>query len=145
MTGNLSRRDFLRLSACTLIGAAARPDRHTCTHTSQMHPPPLLRTRSGARWGQAPSPRRPLFYGRVVFIYATIYRRPSVYAPTHIVHKLETVLPIYAELQGDDENAYNKRWYETQDGYLHSSNVQPVLNAPNKPQPIDPPRLGEVT
>ncbi len=90
-------------------------------------------------------PQRTLFYGRVIFIYATLYSRPSLYAATRVIHKLETVQPIYAEVEGEDESAYNKRWYETDGGYLHSTNVQPVLIQPNAPQPVPRPRLGEVT
>ena len=116
----LSRRDFLRLATLSLLGSAFKPR-------------------------DAATPRRPLFFGRVIFIYATLYSRPSVYAPTSIVHELETVLPIYAEVRGEDENAYNKRWYETEGGYIHSTNVQPVLNKPNRPQAITGPQLGEVT
>lgn len=115
----LSRRDFLRLSSLSIL-----------------------------RFGfnaYAQSQRQPRFLGRVIFIYATIYSRPSVYAATGIIHPLETVLPIYAEVAGEDETAYNKRWYETDNGYIHSSNVQPVLNSPNQPQVIASPVLGEVT
>ena len=115
----LSRRDFLRLSSLSIVGQA-------------------FRTRA------APS-RRTLFYGRVLFIYATLYSRPSVYAATHTIHPLETVLPVYAEVEGEDDNAFNRRWYETEGGYIHSSNVQPVQIEPNRPETIAAPTLGEVT
>ena len=74
MTHKLSRRDFLRLASLSLLSAAFRPS--------------------------SVVPSRRLFYGRVIFIYATIYSRPSVYAATGIIHRLETVLPIYAEVEG---------------------------------------------
>lgn len=120
MNNRLSRRGFLRLSSISLIGAAFRP-------------------------APAVAQPRPLFYGRVIFIYATIYSRPSVYAGTQIIYELETVLPIYAEVIGEDENAYNRRWYQTTEGYIHSTNVQPVLNQPNRPRTITTPQLGEIT
>lgn len=120
MSSRLSRRDFLRLSSVAMLGAAFR-----------LSPAPLR--------------QRPLFYGRVVFIYATVYSRPSVYAGTKTIHELETVLPIYAEVIGEDESAYNRRWYQTDGGFIHSTNVQPVLNNPNQPRKVAAPQLAEVT
>lgn len=119
MTGIFSRRDFLRLASLAVI----RP---------VVNLPPL----------QSP---RPLFYGRVIFVYATIYSRPSVYAATGVIHELESVLPIYAEVDGEDSAPNNKRWYETDGGYVYSTNVQPVQNTVNTPQVVSAAQLGEVT
>ncbi len=115
----LSRREFLRLSSISILGIRFNA------------------------YAQNQRPAR--FWGRVIFVYATIYSRPSVFAATGIIHPPETVLPIYSEVEGEDESAYNKRWYETDNGFIHSSNVQPVLNIVNKPQAIASPVLGEVT
>jgi len=117
VTHQFSRREFLRLASIAVLTPTLR-------HAQQ---------------------RRALFYGRVIFVYATIYSRPSVLAPTGTVHELETILPIYAEVRGEDETAYNKRWYETDGGYIHSTNVQPVLDQPNKPRAALAPSLGELT
>lgn len=116
----LSRRDFLHLASGAVLGSVLRPP------TTQ------------------PAPR-PLFYGRVIFVYATIYSRPTVYAATGIIHPLEAIVPIYAEVQGEDEAAYNRRWYQTDGGFIHSSNVQPVLSHVNDPGLVSGVLLGEVT
>ena len=120
MTRSFSRRDFFRLTSLALIGPAFKP----------------------RLWLQTP---RPLFYGRVIFVYATIYSRPSVYAATGVIHELESVLPIYAEVVSEDPAPNNKRWYETDGGYVYSTNVQPVQNLVNPPQSVSTPQLGEVT
>lgn len=120
MNQTISRREFLRLTSLTLIGPAFKPR-------------PRFQT------------PRPLFYGRVIFIYATIYNRPSIYTATGLIHPLETILPIYAEVASEDPAPNNKRWYETDGGYIYSTNVQPVQNLVNPTQIVSTPRLGEVT
>ena len=120
MSTPLTRRDFLRLTSITLLGLPLKP-----------LPPDDRET--------------PLYYGRVIFVYLTVYGRPSVYGRTMALHELETVLPIYAEVEGEDKNAYNNKWYRTRDGYIHSTNVQPVDIRPNPPALISKPRLGEIT
>lgn len=121
----LSRRDFLKLSTFSILGNLQY------AYTQKLEQPKQQ--------------LKPLFWGRVVFIYATIYSRPSVYAATGIIHELESVVPIYGEVEGEDENAINRRWYETDHGYIHSSNVQPVLNITHEPQTVTQPIVGEVT
>jgi hypothetical protein len=120
MSAKLSRRDFLRLSSLTLLGLPFKP-----------LPPDDQDT--------------PIFYGRVIFVYLTVYSRPSVYGQTRALYDFETVLPIYAEVEGEDEGAYNNKWYQTRGGYIHSTNVQPVAIQPNPPALISRPVLGEIT
>jgi lipoprotein-anchoring transpeptidase ErfK/SrfK len=117
-----SRRDFLRLTAPALLGPAL--DRHS---------------------NRLLTPPRPIFWGRVIFVYATIYSRPSIYAATGIIHELDSVLPIYAEVPSDDPPPNNKRWYETDNGYVYSTNVQPVNNVANTPQVVLTPQLSEIS
>lgn len=116
----MTRREFLRLSSLTLLGAPLKP---------------LPPDDQGV----------PIFYGRVIFVYLTVYSRPSLYGRTIALYELETVLPIYAELEGGDKSAYNNKWYQTRGGYIHSTNVQPVAIRPNPPASISAPILGEVT
>ncbi len=116
----LSRRDFLRLSSISALGLALKPlplDDQT----------------------------EPIFWGRVIFVYLTVYSRPSVYGRTIALHDVETVLPIYEEVEGQDVNAYNRKWYRTRDGYIHSTNVQPVAIRLNSPVSLAGLVLGEVT
>jgi len=120
MTNRFSRRDFLRLSALTVL----RPTLSSLT--------------------AAPA-KRPLFYGRVIFIYATVYSRPSIHTATGIIHPLETVVPIYSEVESEDKLPDSRHWYETDSGYIYATNVQPVRNNLNRPQTVITPQLGEVT
>jgi L,D-transpeptidase catalytic domain len=121
VNGVFSRRDFLKVSSLSI---SAR----------------LIHA-----YAQKSTQAKPLFWGRVVFIYATLYSRPSIYKATGIIHELDSIVPIYGELEGEDENAINRRWYSTGEGYIHSSNVQPVQNLTNAPQAITGPTLGEVS
>ncbi|MBI3243809.1 MAG: L,D-transpeptidase [Chloroflexi bacterium] len=120
MSAPLSRRNFLRLSSLSALGLAFKPL-------------PL------------DDQPEPIFWGRVIFVYLTVYSRPSVYGRTVALYDLETVLPIYEEVEGQDADAYNKKWYQTRDGFIHSTNVQPVAIRPNLPAAISDLTLGEVT
>ncbi len=116
----LTRRDFLRLTSISLLGLAFKP-----------LPPE----------DQA----QPIFYGRVIVIYITVYSRPSAFGRTVKLYERETILPIYGEVMGEDDGAYNRLWYRTTGGYVHSSNVQPVKIRTNAPSIITSPALGEIT
>lgn len=123
MGGRLSRRDFLRLTGLALL-----PARH----------PTLSITKT-------PTTPAPAFYGRVIFIYATVYSRPSIHTATSTIFPLETVIPIYGEVESEDDIPDSRHWYVVEGGYVYATNVQPVRNDLNPPQTILRPKLGEVT
>lgn len=124
MPDRFSRRAFLRLASVCLLSPAMR------------------------RWqveDVSLTPSQSVFYGRVIFIYATLYSRPSIQAATGIIHPLESILPIYGEVLSADAGPRRQHWYETDGGYVYATNVQPVQNKPNRPQDTSTPQLGEVT
>ncbi len=117
----LSRREFLKLSSLA-FGAAFLP------------PIPLEE-----------GPRQAVQLGRPIYLN-NVYDRPSFNARQVGVIPAESVFSIFATVKSDD-NYYNRIWYETQRGYVHSASVQPVrwqLNQPLK-QVLADGFLGEVT
>ena len=96
----LSRREFLKLSSLA-FGAALLP------------PIPLDE-----------GPRQAQLLGRPIYLN-NVYDRPSLNARTVGVIPAESIFSIFATVQSDDEY-YNRTWYETQRGYVHSASVQPV-------------------
>ncbi len=120
---SLSRRDFLKLSAFGALSLGVRPRVMASVF----------------------SDRQPLFYGRVIFIYATVYIRPSIHTATNITHPLEAIVPVYSEVESEDNVPDSRHWYEIDGGFIYATNVQPVRNDVNQPGTVLQPRLGEVT
>ncbi len=116
----ISRREFLRLASIGLIGSA-----------SGLHPTDDF--------------EKPIFYGRALFVYVTVYSRPSVFGRTVRLINYQAIVPIYAKTQSHETGTQNPTWYQTSDGYIHSSNVQPVQDQPNRPIDVSAPHPGQVT
>jgi len=117
----LSRREFLKLSG---LAAAA----------------PLL-----SRVNLPEALLRPELLGRTIYLNY-IYDRPSLNGKHIGVIPAASVFNIYGTVQSDD-NYYNRTWYETEQGYVHSASVQPVRWQVHEPT-LDIPAqgfLGEVT
>ena len=106
-----SRRDFLKLSGAAALSLAFKlpPD--------DDDPPPT-------------SPA--LGLGRVT---STVRRRdkPSVSGKALGWQRTDDVLTIYEHQVGDDEPAHNRVWFRMDDGWVHSSFVQPVRDDLNTP------------
>src|SRR5258708_5065204 len=96
----LSRRDFLKLSGL-LVGVAAWPK---------------------VALGQ--DLLRPLMLGRTIYLN-NIYDQPSLQAKHIGVIPAQSVFGIYKTVLSAD-NHYNKVWYLSAQGYVHSASVQPV-------------------
>jgi lipoprotein-anchoring transpeptidase ErfK/SrfK len=126
-TNLLSRRDFLKLAAATLLGVGA------ASLGVDLSP------------AVAAPPRR---LGRIAFHTVNVRGMPSL--NSEIISKLHTnaLVPLLGELTGDDPTAYNPLWYITPGGYIHSAYVQPVDEILQAPTTLQFPRegiLGEVT
>ena len=101
----LSRRDFLKLSATGALGLALselRLDRAIAA-------PPALQ-------------------GRVTWSGIPLYNVPSFNAKQVQVFGMDQVLNITTEVEGDEGygNPYNKIWYQVDNGYTYSGWLQPV-------------------
>jgi lipoprotein-anchoring transpeptidase ErfK/SrfK len=81
--------------------------------------------------------------GRVVDRTIWSYDAPNFKATRKNLYWRDLVVPIKNTAVGEDESAYNRVWYELNEGgYVYSGSVQPVRTILNKPQPI--PLKGEL-
>jgi hypothetical protein len=102
---NLSRRDFLKLSAAGALGLALSELR-------------LERVFAAA------APKQ----GRVTWSGVEVFDAPSFKAKQVHVFGKDEVINIKEEVDGDEGygNPYNKTWYHVDDGYAYSGLIQPV-------------------
>lgn len=103
---NISRREFLQLSAYGLLGR-------------------LL-----PRWRSTPAAETPPL-GRVMNEAVLAYSEPSFESEAMHVIDQDEVLPILGQVLGDGLS-YNQSWYEVEQGYIHSSLLQPVADNKNE-------------
>ncbi len=108
---NLSRRDFLKLSASGVLGLAL----------SEM----------GMIGALAASP--PSSQGRITFSGVPLYDAPSFKAKEIHLYGIDQVVELKAEVEGDAGNPFNKAWYQVDDGYTYSGWIQPVETRLQKP------------
>jgi hypothetical protein len=108
---SLARRDFLKLSAFSLLGLGMP-----------------VRWRRGSFGLEQPE------LGRVADPTVDIYSRPSFSADWVKTHWQDDVLRLAGAALGDEVPAHNRIWYEVEGlGFCHSSAVQPVRNDLNEP------------
>ena len=112
MGSKLSRRDILKLSGLSVLGYGFRD-----------FPP-----------GGDPAAKRPPSFrlGRTVYSLR-YYDRPSFSSNEIGYYVTDTIVNIYEERIGDPEPVHNPIWVRTDDGWLHSSYVQPVYEKFNEP------------
>ena len=122
-TNNLTRRRLMKFGGSVL---AAAP--FVLIHRSSA----LAQTNTPVLPAIEPT-RRP--FGRALRNNATVRSQPSVKA--EVVRSLNwgQVVPTLGEAMGDGPTAYNRIWYQTDGGWIHSSLVQPSENALNQPLP----------
>jgi lipoprotein-anchoring transpeptidase ErfK/SrfK len=122
---DLSRRDFLKLSGYGLLG---------------MFLPNLPLT----------LPQQDDFFdlqGRVIDRILWSFDEPNSKSKRKNLYWHDLIIPITNTTVSDDESAYNRVWYQVEDGsYVYSGGVQPVRTILNKPQTISlKGALGEVS
>lgn len=122
-TSQLTRRDFLKLSSLGLF--------------SLMLPVPdwILPQKSVEN------------IGRILDVTVPVYAIPSFSGKITRRYWRDLIIPIHEATVGDGEPKYNRVWYHTDDGYVHSGKVQPVqvlLNSPVQSIPKTG-QLAEVT
>ena len=126
MTRDLSRRDFLKLTALGLLGLFL-PSRWSGRALKSAFPADLQ--------------------GRVAWDEVRVYDRPSREGVWRSMFWRDDVFPIAAAVLGEGEPTYNRIWYYVPGrGYVHSGPVQPVRTVVQMPQPVpDGGVLAEVT
>lgn len=114
----LSRRTLLRLGGGVLASA---PFVRAAIPALAEEPAPVI----------VPA-RRP--FGRVISGGLAVREQPSIKARRVRVLKLNEVIAIKGQTTSDESpTAYNKTWYQTDDGFAYSAYVQPAENTLNKP------------
>ena len=87
-------------------------------------------------------------FGRSIQVGTAIRDQPSTQAKLVRRLKWNEVIAVKGQTTSDiSPTAYNKIWYQTDDGFVYSAFIQPVENAPNQPvtNVEDPGFWGEVT
>ncbi len=106
---SLSRREFLKFSGGSLLGAAL----------------PQFMNANSVFANQK---------GRVIYDYIDVYDVPSFSGKIIRQYWLDAILPITKVTLGDEEPAYNRVWYQIgNEGYAHSGGIQPVQTVVNPP------------
>src|SRR5215208_5407490 len=121
----LSRRDFLRLSSYGLMG--------------------ILFPKLPAQFLQQDDFDN--LQGRVIDRTIWEYEEPDFKAKRLKLYWHDLILPITNTTISEDESAYNRVWYQVEEGgYVYSGSVQPVRTILNEPQSISSRgALGEVS
>lgn len=120
MMNQISRRDFLKLSASGFLGLA-------------------LSELGVARALASP----PASQGRAIQSGIPLYDSPSFAAKK--IHALgaDEVVELKAQVEGDEGNPFNKAWYQVGDGFTYSGWLQPVETRLHKPV-YDIPAAGQL-
>ena len=76
--------------------------------------------------------RRP--FARAIINNGAVRATPGTQATLVRNLAINEIIPLLGQVESDDSpSRYNKIWYKTTDGYVHSSLVQPAENVLNKP------------
>jgi len=112
MATNLTRREILKIAGISFLGFSFRD-----------FPP-----------GGDPASKRPPSFNMGRTIYSLrYYEKPSYSSKELGYYVTDTIVNILEERVGDPEPVHNPIWVRTEDGWLHSSYVQPVHNNSNEP------------
>ena len=128
----LSRRDFLKLTGLSLATLALDP----FSPLGKPYPPE-----------EFPIPDTPKMKARVTTRSIYVYQEPIFKSKRVRTLKRDQVVKILAEITSPHGPSYNPRWYQLEDGYVHSVYLQRVdhihLNRPLEQIPEK--QLGEIT
>jgi hypothetical protein len=103
---SLSRRDFLKLGGLSLAGMALPP---------ALQPEPLSNT-----------PPNALLVARVTTDEISIYETPDFESDEVSTCKRDELLYVYKKVTSPYGPLHNPRWYEIDDGYVHTGHIQVV-------------------
>jgi L,D-transpeptidase catalytic domain len=118
---SLSRRELLKLAGSAAAAAAVLPLSSLLPVVSQDRP---------ADPDPSPTP-----LGRVAEISADIRVDATRKSKLVRIARRDEVLTLIGQVAGQAVMAYNNIWFQTDEGYVYSSWVQPVQNTFNTPEP----------
>ncbi len=127
---SFSRRQFLKLSSSALAMAL--------TPSRRWFP-------ADEMWMSTPDqdPGKPLGrMGRALAAGVAVYDKPERGAKRLAYYKRDESFVITGEVRAPGLNAHNDLWYETEEGYVFSAWVQPMLKYPPQPTLYDLPAWG---
>jgi hypothetical protein len=132
-----SRRKLLKLGTIIATASLAGLMNHTFAKAypiEEKEPPLKPHYYYDKKWrlsiGLAPSPNT---MGRI-FGYALIKDRPSIYAQNVGDYAWNEVVPIYGQVESSESPwNYNKIWYRTDKGFVHSAQMHPCEDVENEP------------
>lgn len=117
----LSRRDFLKMSSAMAAMTLLPPSVVQAERLTPDHQPMAQRVSSP-----------PASLGRIAVGYGQPVRKEAkIKAPIVVNKAYDDIIPLYAQVEGEAPWPTNPIWYQTDEGYIHSSYVQPVENAPS--------------
>ena len=109
----INRRDFLKLSGAATLGLALTPARRL--EAARPLPPEDI------------SQLIPVITGRVTTDYLRIFRQPSFESKQSGWLGYDELVPVYKEVEAEPWPGHpNRTWYEIEDGYISSIDVQPI-------------------
>ncbi len=129
MPERLSRREFLSIGSGALAAALIPAWKRWLPRAEQLAPDTVP---------EAPLPIARM--GRALAGGVTVYDKPERGAKRVAYHRRDESFIIAGEVRAPGLNRHNDLWYETEDGYVFSAWVQPMLQYPPQPTYYD---LGE--
>jgi hypothetical protein len=126
----LSRRGFLKMSSVGALALTATPPGIFPPQDKEFLPAPIGR-------------------GRITTSAIYVYSQPDFNSPRLGMLKRDELITVNAEVNSSYGPAYNRRWYELTDGFIHSAYVQRVEHAYENTGTLknipERGRLGEIT
>lgn len=129
MSKTLSRRNLLKLGTAGIVGALL-PGRSAFGLTDQA-------SFAASRRNNEDEPKG---YGLALAGGTLVRAEPSINAKKVRALKRDDVVGIFDQMETKSGSAYNKLWYQVDDGYVHSANL---LEVPNSSGNVALPEAGE--
>ena len=135
----LSRRHFLKLAGVAVSAAAAAPlsenlaVRAAALQTAGLPPASSEEAIDADPLAILSTPPTPL--GRVTMFGVDVFNQPRRNAELVRTARRDEVLVLRGQIKGDALRPHNNVWYETAEGFVYSSIVQPVNDQKNVPAP----------
>ncbi len=130
---SMSRRDVLKLAGRLVTAAAILPPGSLSTELGAGQSAGLIAPELIDRAVDANPPPTPL--GRVAEFSVAIRAEATAKSKLVRIARRDDVLKLIGQVTGQAVMPYNNQWFQTDEGYVYSSGVQPVQNILNDPLP----------